>query len=505
MPGFGDGAFGYGPFGRYDWAKQVLFRDLPERPDRVEDALIGRPLERFADAIAPSFNFLLLKADNFGDLRDPDTVRTQFNERLDVTILSSESVGRIIEVTINDPDPTDPLVPLGETSVGWVLTDSAGRTFIVNAVHKLRPDVVEVVGVSDLPAAGAATLRPPSLIELLGLDFGLEVDFHEPEAFQRSSIRNLVQWLDLKGTEKSYDILGKISGYRVTALGLWALDAPVPSAIPSDHIYELPAGSGHFYTDVEPDRPSFDEVAADVIPLDTFCWELSYTDPPGPAVGQTWLSPPPTPAVAPGTTLDDALVSTMQAVLVTAVTSLGSGRYRLTVDPADLTPIAWPGQWYFTHGGVNYYLETLPVEIGAGEWQFEALLGTPVPFAPGVTIDFGYECRPDMGCGFCRASAIRIEVVPAEVLTDPDALLDGVLARLIKKLLQVVPIHVRITDIVHIVGPVQIPLNLALTVTASPTVFAYGPVGYYYDIVPADELPIDPDHMVVTGTAFTIP
>ncbi len=507
MPGFGDGPFGYGPFGRFDWAKQVLFRDLPERPDRAIDAETGRPLERFADALAPSFNYLLLKAENFGDLRDSDTVRTQFNERIDVEIVSAESVGRVIEVTLDDPDPTDPFNPLGETSLGWILTDSTGRTFLVNAVHKLRPNVVEVVGVSELPAVGDATLRPPSLIELLGADFGIEVDFHEPEAFQRSSVRNLVQWLDLKGTAKGYDILGKISGYRVTALGLWSIELPVPSALPSDHVYEIPVGSGNWYTDIAPDRPNFDEVAADVVPIDTFCWEVGYRNPPGASPGETWEIPatPPYPAVLAGSTLDEAIAFTMQGVITTAVTSLGGGRYRLTVDPADLTPIAWQGLWYFVADGVTYYLETLPVEISPGEWQFEAMLGTPAPFVAGEVIDFGYDCKPDMGCGFCRASALRLEVVPAEVLTDPDALLDGVLARLVKKLLQVVPIHVRITDVIHIIGPLQIPLNITMTVTTSPLVFAYGPLGYYYDTVPADLLPIDPDHMVVTGTVFTIP
>jgi hypothetical protein len=151
------------------------------------------------------------------------------------------------------------------------------------------------------------------------------------------------------------------------------------------------------------------------------------------------------------------------------------------------------------------YIETQPIETSPGVWEFEAVMGTTSIVSPGDAVDIGYECRLDMGCGFCRASVIRVEVQPQEVLSDPDSLLDAVLTRLVRKIGQVVPIHVRLTDITHVVS-VQIPLNIQIgSVSGGSSVFAYGPVGYYYDYVPADELPADPSHMVVTGTAFTVP
>jgi hypothetical protein len=505
VPGFGSGVFGYGPFGRHDWAKHVLFRDLPEIDRQLDAEQSGGRLEKFVDSIKPSFDFLLGKTIDFGDLRDPDTVRTQFSENISVTILSAVPVGRVIEVTVFDPDTADPFNPLADCGLGWILEDASGRQYKVNAVHKLRPNVVEVTGVVELPTIGAATLRPPSLIELLGADYGIEVDFHEPDAFQRSSVKNAVQWLDLKGSEKSYDILGKIAGYRVTPIPLWSIEA-VFDAIPADHVYEIPFGSGLFYTDIAPTRPFLDEVAADVVPLDVMCWEVSDTGAPMPNTG-TWDAPPPIGGVPSGTTLEEAIGWTMNATPILSTTNLGLGRWRIEVGPAaDLTPIAGIGQWYAAPVGMpgsKFYLETLPVETAPGVWEFEVLAGTAPTF--GATVDLEYECRMVIDCGFCRASAIRVEVVPVEVLTDPDALLDGVLTRLVRKILQVVPIHVRITDIVHIVGPTQIPLNLSITVSFSPSVLAYGPLGYYYDTVPADELPIDPDHMIVSGTVFTIP
>ena len=438
-------------------------------------------------------------------MRDPDEVRTQFNDRLNVTVVSSVAEGRIIRVQLVDPDPSDPFVPLDDASVGWVLRDAAGREYTVNAVHKVNSDsenVIDVTGIAELPMPGAAILRAPSLIENLGADYGIEVDFHEPEAFQRSSVRNAVQWFDLKGSEKSYDILGKISGYRVTPSALWSLDGPpFPSALDPDRIYELPVGSGRFYTDVAPYRPMLDDVAADVVPLDVFCWETSGT-----GSGGTW-DPPPPAGLPAGTTLGKAIGFTMDATSIAMTTDLGDGRWRIRVGPAaDLSPIASIGQWHAVPVGMpdaKLYLETLPVETSPGVWEFEVLAGTAPTF--GAAVDLAYDCRPTLGCGFCAASAIRIEVVPAEVLTDPDALLEGVLTRLVRKVLQVVPAHVRITDIVHVVGPVQVPLDIRVVPATSLTATAYAPVGYHFDLVPADELELDPDHVVVNGTAFTIP
>ena len=496
MPGFGGGSFGYGPFGRHDWAKHVLFNDLPY-PDRQLDAVTGRRLEKFADSIKPSFDFLLKKTMNFGDLRDADRVRTQFNENIAVEIVSSVAAGRVIEVTLLNTDPLDPFDPLGGSGVGWILEDASGREYRVNAVHKTQPHVVEVTGVTELPTNGAATLRPPALIDLLGADYGIEVDRHEPEAFQRSSVRNAVQWFDLKGSAKSYDILGKIAGYRVSALGLWSLEGTF-DAIPSTHVFELPAGSGLFYTDMSPLRPLYDDVAADVVPADVMCWETSGSD-------GTWDTEPPG-GVPDGTTLGEAIGWSMNSTPISSLTSLGGGRWRVEVGPgADLSPIAGLGRWHVVPAGTpaaKWYLETLPIETSSGVWEFEVLAGSSPVF--GATVDLEYDCMAVMNCGFCRASLIRIEVTPVEVLTDPNALLEGVLTRLVRKILQVVPIHVRITDIVHIVNA-SIPLNLSLSVSSETSMFAYGSLGYYYDIVPADELPADPDHMVVSGTVFTIP
>jgi hypothetical protein len=582
MPGFGYGPFGHGPFGQYDWAKQVLFRDLPAIDRRLDAGIGGGRLELFTDALRPTFDELLRFARRFGDLRDPDRVRTQFQGRIEVNILDSVtgSTGRTIDSRLEDLD-TDPFSPLGKVSVGWILKDAAGREYTVNAVHKLRDigPTVELVGSAELPTSavqagdmltgsvqfvagstsavgtgtlflaevspgdyvapraggrasrvlsvtsnlalvlegpyqgsttglavssvvtqgvrGAAVIRPPALIQFLGEDFGLEVDTHEPESFQRSSVHDISQWLSLKGAQKSYDIIAKIAGYRAVAYALWRLDT-VPSALPLNEVFEVPPGSGKFYTTLDPLRPRFDEIAADTIPLDLFCWETPDWTTDG-------ITPPPGP-LPDGTSVDDAISSYTQAMPILSATDLTGGRWRVRVGPADMHTVAAIGFWYAefpTIPGVKHFLETLPVEGLPGEWEFEILAGTAPNF--GTEANASYQCRIAPSCGYCRASVIRVEVVPVEVFSDPDALLDGVLERLVAKILGVIPAHVRVTEVVQVIGPVQVPINVSVQAVAGRAVTAVASVGFYYDLIPADVIPVDPSHLIVSGSVSTTP
>lgn len=497
-------------------------------------------------------------------------------------------------------------------------------------------------------ADGAAVLRPPSLIETFGEDFGIEVDRHEPEAFQRSSVFNVEQWLNLKGAQRSYDIIGKIAGYRVTAIGLWRIgeitrltgtvnftfgsnivtgvgtsflseaspglfitpdiglqeavinqviddftielivpytgptvasttailfDEPLPAAIDNDTIFESPFGSGKLYTSTDPYRPNFDEVAADVVPVDYFCFET----PDWTTNGIT----PPDPPPPDGTSLEDAIGWTLQTIPVLTTTFLGNNRWRIRVGPRDLSIIAGLLSWYGDFAGMpgeKVYIETLPEEqftlltgdltftngsatvtgVGtaftaelvpgqiitlsnggafdrqrvevlsitddfnldltapyadstaagpaaiAGEWEFEVLAVAGATF--GASVSIGYECRIQQpGCGYCRASVIRIEIIPVEVLTEPDSLLDLALPRLVSKVNQVVPAHVRVADAVQIVGPAQALMDIQVQGSVSSSVVAFASAGFYFDIVPADELPLDQDHYIATGSVSSVP
>jgi len=552
MPGFGSWPFGTGPFGSYNWSKQVLFKDLPELDRRLDQDVADNRLETFVDTIRPSFDELLQKVRDFGSLRDPDLVRSQYQERLNVNLLIAYSTagGRTIEALLEKTDPDDPFNPLEGTSIGWILEDEAGREYTVNSVHKLwsAGPMVELTGVAELPVtafsqgtqltglvsftAGSATvtgsgtlfltdpdvskrvspgqylarstggqyvgkvetvvddttivltepwegadqvsglavvmtasdgpavLHPPALLPYLGEDFGLEVDQHEPESFQRSTVRNGKQWLIRKGAQRGYDIIGKISGYRVVAHGLWRISS-VPSWLSPDEVFEIPSGSGKYYTTVDPLIPRFDEIAADVIPLDYACRETP-----------NWTSEaitPPVPSPPDGMSVEEAIGFVLENLPIISSTDLGSGRWRLRVGPGvDLWPIAAIGYWYANFSTMEgaFYLEAQPVEVAAGEWEFEIFAGDFPVFGTEVSID--YECHLLMSCDYCRASLLKIDVVAAEVLDEPDALMDDAMGRLTRKINKAVPAHVRTAEIVHVVGPVQLPLNPTVQVSTPP-------------------------------------
>jgi len=547
MPGFGDWLFGEGAFGEYPWSKHVLWRDLPAIDRRLDAEQADGRLETFIDSIRPSFTELARFARDFGELRDPDLVRTQYQGHLNVNLLIAYSTagGRTIEVLVEKTDPDDPFNPLEDTSIGWILEDDAGREFTVNSVHKLwsAGPMLELKGTAELPvtafsegteltglltftagsatvtgsgtlflaevvagqylapsagseyvgkvatvvddftitleepwegedvasvlgtvmtvSAGPAVLRPPALLPYLGLETGVDVDQHEPESFQRASVRDADHWLTRKGAQRGYEIIGKIHGYRIVAYGLWRLGS-IPSWLSASDVYEIPLGSGKYYTTVDPLIPRFDEIAADVIPLDYACSETpDWTS--GPVM-------PPDPPPPDGTTVEDAIGYVMESLPIISSTDLGSGRWRIRVGPGvDLWPVASIGYWYAnfpTIPGEQLYLETMPVEVVAGTWEFEIFAGESPVF--GATVSIDYECHLLMSCDYCRSSWLRIEIVPAEVMAELGALQEDPLGRLMRKVDKAVPIHVRVGDVVQVVGPLQIPLNPSVQVSTPP-------------------------------------
>jgi len=507
MPGFGSGPFGSGPFGSYDWARQVLYRDWPDIDKRLDAEVANEALKKWTESMGPLFEEVLSFTRDFEQLRDPDSIRTQFQDNLGIIIASAaiDQPNRTVRVEVVDPDPSDPLVPLGRASVGWVLKDADGREFVVNQVHKLS-SAFTVAG-NILPTVGAAVLRPPALIGYLGEDYGLTIDQHDAEVFQRCFARNAFQWLSLKGAQRAYEIIGKVAGYDVTAYRLWSLPSPPPSFIPSAHVFEIPDGSGVWYTDLEPRRPLYDEVAADFIPTDVMCWEDA-------GGGQTY---------------GELIGADLQTMTVTGTSyNAVTGRWTITFTANgadDMDIIAKAGYatetevsgWYATFPGGDsgdFPLEDDPVHIGGLSYSIEVV--GPSGLTVGATVSIDYECPIVVACWFCPASAIRVVIIPDEVLNEPESLLDDALARMVRKILLVVPIHVRLTQLTHVVGPVAAAVHVdvvpgpghvyAEVTSQQRALFAYASVGYYFDIVEADEIELDPSHIAVAGvTQFTIP
>jgi hypothetical protein len=92
-------------------------------------------------------------------------------------------------------------------------------------------------------------VRAPSMIIDLAPDFGIEVDEQEGEDRQRSWVKNVSQWIELKGTHDGYRIIGAISGFDVTTVALFRFSTGLFDTIPDDHEFEVgETGAGRFGT-----------------------------------------------------------------------------------------------------------------------------------------------------------------------------------------------------------------------------------------------------------------
>lgn len=104
--------------------------------------------------------------------------------------------------------------------------------------------------ISDYEALSAVELQAPSLLSYLATDYGLEIDRQESEARQRSWVRNEAQWIGIKGTAKSYKIIGWISGFEVEAYQLFRTSQDIYDITPTAQQCEVgEAETGRLGTD----------------------------------------------------------------------------------------------------------------------------------------------------------------------------------------------------------------------------------------------------------------
>lgn len=97
-------------------------------------------------------------------------------------------------------------------------------------------------------ATAYALVRAPSLLVPLAKDFGVSVDTQESEARKRTLVANTSRWIHLKGTERGYNVLAKISGYIPYVDQLFAIDpgpsTPVPGNARVEYVDPKPGKSG---------------------------------------------------------------------------------------------------------------------------------------------------------------------------------------------------------------------------------------------------------------------
>lgn len=106
--------------------------------------------------------------------------------------------------------------------------------------------------IDDIPDQVDVDLVRSDILRYLGSTISITIDDSEPEEFHRSLVGNAIPMFRIKGTRESYRIRGKISGYDVVVVNMYHV-APVylPLFEPED-IFELPIGSGEYFTDLPP-------------------------------------------------------------------------------------------------------------------------------------------------------------------------------------------------------------------------------------------------------------
>lgn len=82
-------------------------------------------------------------------------------------------------------------------------------------------------------------IHPPALILLFAPDFGITIDTQEGEDRQRSYVEHVNAWLDLKGHESAYDIIGTLSGFDTTVQQLYHIDPDFVSILPAAVVMEV--------------------------------------------------------------------------------------------------------------------------------------------------------------------------------------------------------------------------------------------------------------------------
>jgi hypothetical protein len=373
--------------------------------------------------------------------------------------------------TRNQDDPSLPSPPYGTAERNKILCYASGI-----------PDA----SVLALPYQ-LLFVQPSSLRYLTG-DFGLTFDENDPVFFQRSLVRNVSQYVMLKGSERGYEIRSNVAGFNATAQGLYSICADsAPDGLPADHVFVY---DGAYYTDLPPQYFCFDDIPADIeytdpesastiYPLDA----LMYGDTSGDALS---------PAAAVARCITEYYVGTSGSLpYVTNVVAASAGQLApfgfaygqvVTVQFAsldDYEAFSVVAQGVFSlvgpqpDGTDEHFIED-ELSWNAGTLVAEYLVGSPAtfpvsydPLDPAAS-EYCIRYRPaySLNCCYCKSYKIRLILEPTQRLYDDlggsGAAVNGALTRLVAKIQrEQLPIHAKIVDVV---------LNVPISVTSVPSV-----------------------------------
>ena len=166
-------------------------------------------------------------------------------------------------------------------------------------------------------------------------------------------------------------------------------------------------------------------------------------------------------------------------------------RYRITKSFTDPV-LSGIGNWAFIDSaGVISYIESFEPAATPGQYQFEIISATAPVVGPA---NIFYNCEIVTSCDFCRASSILIKISPSAILDFPESLEGDALNRLVIRLQQMIPGHVRIAAFIYDPGPALAawgPIVASSLIEESAFDDGIYTAIYDEDEYPADELPTD--------------
>lgn len=281
--GFGTGEFGAGQFGTSDLSRDALWElSVPQR-NKDDDALVGGDLEDFLEMVGWMVDDAMQRAREFPLQGDPVTALSGIENRVTLNFTDVEVIddGQI-RVTI-DTDEREMVEPIFSQSVdsdgvprrdGWlaVIQNEFYRITRVRA-HDTEAtpygaptiDIRTPVGLGEV-----LVVQPPDLLTLLGTNVGVLVDKADPPDYTRRNILRHRLLRDLKVSGRLFDVLGRLTGFDVTAKGLYCITEGWYQSLRLSDPLNAYQYNGRFFTDVDLYGFFFDEIPADVVPLDTF-------------------------------------------------------------------------------------------------------------------------------------------------------------------------------------------------------------------------------------------
>ena len=521
MSWFGLGAFGSGPFGAADFGRLALYEQVPARRRALDT---NQELERFLDALGEELGEFVQSIARLPDGRD--ALKAQSFDTYEEVIVDGSAVvddpifGLSAELTLAVGEVPKEIGP------GYSVLVGSTRYRVLRVRSRDEPDARNTILIdakTDPQISPGTTMRfeAPNLLARLGGDYGVEIDEYQPVFAQRAEVSHVHRLIRLTGSAEGYRVRGIMRGFTVEVKQLWKLGGGPDPDLPSNKVHLL---NGTWYTEIAPKFLRFDEIPAD----------LGYTDPDEGNVGlldrslvyedaspdglsvagayaenvlEGWFagSPPPPPPLVEPSTVDVTGSSAVPDPSLYDLPQAWSVQVTMTQGQRDKIGDFTRGKFFLVSvaDGSEYPIE---LEVSYAAPSLELITSGPVP-PPNGQYTIRYE--PGFGefCAFCpsRTVLVAVEITPDVVAfyNGDGVLMDAAISRMVERLIDFMPVHVRVGSVAKVVKITVSPGVPQVGVSITRTVPISAPFAAYFDDVAADDLTTDTIGPYVSSIVIT--